>query len=211
MRISTTTLESFRLFMTEDWMAEADLINSIKGVRVETDAMRLGTAFHRILETPEPHRTVCGYFADGFHFPDATMQPALDLIDRRGVFEVKSTKPYGAHTVVCKADQLVGCDGFEHKTTCSSFDADKYLASYQWRFEMAIFGPELVRLTYRVFCLEEPKEGIVGLRGIEVVPVYRYPQLETDCADLVRRFADYVTARGLTQFLQPKLVQDVAA
>jgi hypothetical protein len=200
MRISTTTLESFRLFMDQDWMAEADLINSIKGIREETPQMRLGTAFHSVLETPDHYRVPLGYLCDGFSFPDATMQQPLDLIDRRGVFEVKATKQFGPHTVVAKADHIVGTSIAEHKTTCSSFDVDKYLQSYQWRFECAIFEPSSI--TYRVFCLEDPKEHIVHLRSIETATVYPYPALERDCAQLVRRFIDYVTQRKLTQYFE---------
>lgn len=200
MRISTTTLESFRLFMDQDWMAEADLIASIKGERVESEAMQLGTAFHAVLESPEQYRVPLGYRCNGFSFPDATMQPALALIDRRGVFEVKATKPFGAHTVVAKADHIVGTAIAEHKTTCGSYDVDKYLSSYQWRFECAIFQPTAI--TYRVFCLEDPKQQIVNLRAIEQVAVYPYPALERDCASLVRRFVDYVTLRKLTGYLE---------
>ena len=47
MRISTTTLESFRLFCDpeQDWMSEADLIATIKGEFVPTPAVELGKAF----------------------------------------------------------------------------------------------------------------------------------------------------------------------
>jgi hypothetical protein len=200
MRISTTLLDTFRLWADQDWMAEQQVLNQIIGVREETDAMRLGTAFHSVLETPDQYRVPLGYACHGFSFPDATMRPLLDLIDRRGVFEVKAVTHFGPHTVVARADQIVGTAGFEHKTTCSSFDIDKYLSAYQWRFECAIFG--LSSITYRVACLEDPKEGIVGLKGIEQVTVYPYAELERDCARLVDRFVDYVTRRGLTSYLE---------
>lgn len=200
LRISTTTLEAFRLYQTADWFPEQDLINTITGVRVETGAMRLGTAFHAVLEDPDRYRVFTGYSCDGFSFPDATMRPALALIDRSGPFEVKSQATLLGHTVVAKADQIVGARIYEHKTTTNSFDADKYLASFQWRFMAAIFQP--VSVTYRVFLLEEPREGIVGLKGMETVTVYPYPALRTDCETLLRQFLDYVTTRGLTAHLE---------
>lgn len=210
MRISCTTLESYRLFVEQDWMEEAALIASIKGEFVPTDAMRLGTAFHRVLETPARYRVPLGYLCDGFHFPDATMREPLALIDRRGTFEVKGTMLVDGHTIVAKADQIVGAAIVEHKTTTSSYDIDKYLPSYQWRYEAAIFQP--VSITYRTFLLEEPTGQIVGLRGIEGVTVYPYPALEADCRDLVRQFVDYVKQRGLTSYLErPGTDVDLAA
>ena len=163
--------------------------------------MALGTAFHAVLEAAGGlQASTSGILCDGFHFPDATMRPMLDLIDRRGTFEVKATKAFGPHTVVAKADQIVGTHVYEHKTTTNPFDPDKYLQAYQWRFEAAIFQP--VAITYRVAILEEPKERIVGLKSVEQVTVYPYPELERDCAQLVDRFVAYVRARDLTRFLE---------
>jgi hypothetical protein len=210
MRISTTTLESFRLFVEQDWMEEATLIATIKREVVPNEAMRLGTAFHAVLETPNAYRVPFGFMCDGFSFPDATMAEPLSLIDRRGTFEVKGTMVVDGHTIVAKADQIVGAAIYEHKTTTGSYDIDKYLPSYQWRVEAAIFQP--VSITYRTFVLEEPREGIVGLRGIETVTVYPYPALLRDCTDLARRFVAYVTARGLTSYLErPGTDVDLAA
>ena len=210
LRISATTLEAYRLYVEQDWMEEAALIQTIKRDVVPTEAMRLGTAFHSVLETPDSYRVPFGYLCDGLHFPDATMAEPLALIDRRGTFEVKSTMVVDGHTIVARADQIVGSHIYEHKTTTGSYDADKYLDSCQWRVEAAIFQPGAI--TYRTFLLEEPKESIVGLRGIEHLTVYPYPALVSDVRDLVRRFVGYVTQRGLTRYLdRPGTDVDLAA
>jgi hypothetical protein len=106
MRASATTLQSFYLYLTEEWMTEASLIESIKGVYVPTPQMELGTAWHAVLETPETYRVPGGYRCRGYAFDDATMNPLLALIDRRGVFEVKGTVEFDGHTLVAQADQL---------------------------------------------------------------------------------------------------------
>jgi hypothetical protein len=97
-------------------------------------------------QVPRPRRLPC----NGLSFDDATMREPLALVDRRGVFQVKSTKAYGDCTVVAKADTIVGAHIGEWKTTTSTFDVEKYLQSCQWRFELDIFGAP--QLTYHVFC-----------------------------------------------------------
>jgi hypothetical protein len=201
-RISATTLEQFRLFEVEDWMTEDSLIASIKREFVPTHKVELGQAFDAILTDPEPYKVAGGYQCDGFTFGDDIMQPSLAVMDRAGVCQVKATKEYGLHTVVCKADQLLGSRVVENKTTLSSFDFDKYAASYQWRYMLDIF--DAPQVTYNVFCLfESAQNGVLELRSIETFDLYRYPRMHQDCADLVRRFADYVLMRGLQSHLQP--------
>lgn len=204
MRISTTTLESFRLFMEPDqeWMTEQSLIDSIKGAFIPTPAVLLGKAFGTVLETPEPYRVSGGYRCGDYTFPEAVMAPCLDLMDREGVFEAKAIKRYGDCDVVARADQLSGARLIEHKTTLSTFDFEKYADSYQWRFMVDIFEPALV--TYHVFCLSESGNGVVDLRSIESFNLFPYAALHQDCCDLLAAFVSYVTAKGLDGFLRQR-------
>lgn len=204
MRISTTTLESFRLFMQPDqeWMTEESLHDSILGKFVPTSAVELGSAFGKVLETPEPYRVPGGYRHGSYSFDDDAMAPCLALMDRRGVFEAKATKEYGDCTVVAVADQLVGANLIEHKTTCSTFDFDKYAASYQWRFMADIFEPAWI--TYHVFCLKDSPNGVIELRGIETFNLYPYAELHGDCCELLAQFCTYVRAKGLDGYLRDR-------
>ena len=91
LRISATMLESFRLWMTEDWMKEEDLIAKIKGEFAWTPAMRLGTANHACVERPQ--RALSGYYEmDGFRFTAEAVESMLGKIEPSGLFEVKTTK-----------------------------------------------------------------------------------------------------------------------
>jgi hypothetical protein len=213
MRISTTTLESFRLFMDpeQEWMSEADLIDSIRGVWAPNHKVLLGLAFGSVLEAPERYRIPGGYritprgSAETFELGDDVMGPALALIDRpRTVFEAKGIGRYGRHDVVAKADQFVGAHLIETKTTCSSFDFDKYAASCQWRFYLDVFdGARSV--TYHVFCLSETEgNDVVSLKSVETFTLYPYHELHEDCAALVRDFEDYVRVKGLTDVLDKR-------
>lgn len=206
LRISATNLESFRLFLTGDWMTEESLIDSLTGVFVSTPAVQLGHAYHAVLEQPDAYRVAQGYVCEGFTFSDATMDPMLTLIDRRGVFEVKATKTIGDVTLVAQADQLVGAHLYEFKTT-SQFAIDKYLDSIQWRIYALLF--ETVAITYRVATVDDHGNGVVELKSLDAFTVYPYTGLQADCADLIDRFVAYVTAKGLDGFFRAR--QEAAA
>lgn len=211
MRISATQLESFRLFMEQDWMTEDELAATIRGVFVPNHNVNLGTAFGRVLETPERYAASGGYRVvvngETFEFGEDVMAPCLDLIDRRGVFEAKAVQAYGPHNVSSKADHLLGAHLSEFKTTLSTFDFDKYANSVQWRFMADAFRPS--RITYRVFCLSEAPNGVIGLRSIECFDLYPYAGLHQDCRALVEDFASYVEAKGLNGLLNAR--QEAAA
>lgn len=211
MRISTTVLESFRLFLDpeQEWMSEDDLHATIRGKFIPNHKVLVGLAYGTILETPEPYKVPGGYRItprDGpetFEFADDVLAPALALIDRpQTVFEAKALGRYGPHDVVARADQLVGARLIETKTTLSTFDFDKYASGCQWRFMLDIF--QAASCTYHVFCLSEDVNGVIDLRSVESFNLYPYPTLRLDCEELVSRFVEYVTVKGLAPFLEQR-------
>lgn len=211
MRISVTTLESFRLWSQpeQDWMSEDELLATIRGEFKPTQAVLLGQAFGAVLETPGRYQVDGGYRVlprggrSPYFFSDAVMTPAMAIMDyQHGVFEAKATKQYGDCTVVAKADQLVGARLIEHKTTLGSFDFDKYAHSYQWRYMVDIFQP--VSVTYHIFLLAEERDGSTALRGIETFNFFPYAELHADCWNLLRGFTSYVTAKGLDTLLRAR-------
>lgn len=194
---------------------EAELIAKIKGEFCWTPAMVVGTAYHSVLEHPQ--KLLTGrYESNGVMFEAAAVDPMLDRIDRRGVFEVKTTKSIGVtriagagldHIVlVTKADHLAGAHLSEFKTTLSSFDPEKYLASYQWRVMSLLFEPQWI--TYHVACLkeEDPLDDgaqVFGLRSLESMNVFPYPHLESDVRHMAGELVQYVKAKGLESYLTP--------
>jgi hypothetical protein len=209
MRISATTLESYRLWRDpeQEWMSEDDLMNTIKGVFVPNHKINIGTAFGRIMEDPDrylvPGGFKCKAGGEWIGFDRDVMEPCLAVLgDRSGVFEAKAIHPYGECDVVSKADYLSGAELHEFKTTLSSFDPVKYMDSCQWRFMADAFQPR--RIVYYVFCLHEATNGVIELKSIERLPLYPYQGLSADCAALVREFTGYVTARGLDGILRER-------
>lgn len=205
MRISTTTLESFRLWSDpeQDWMPESELLASIRGEFTPTPPVLLGKAFGEVLERPWDFLVAGGFQHGCFRFDAASMAPALALMDHaRGVFEAKGTKDYGRSTVVAKADQIVGAHLYEHKATLNPFNIEKYLDSYQWRYMADIFEPAVI--TYHIFLLAEQPDLSHSVRGVETFSVYPYAALHDDCAELVRRFEQFAEARGVADYLRER-------
>ena len=203
-------LESYRLWRDGDWMAESELIATIKGEFRPTRAVLAGQAFGKVLERPDRYVIDGGYGItvhgpDGpqtFTMDDEVMRPAFALMDYvHGVFEVRAGKVYGDAYVAAVADQVVGDHVIEHKTT-AAFDLDKYASSYQWRFYADIFGAS--RITYHVFIIDDHGNGVLEVRGIESFHLYPYPDLHDDCAALVSEFHDYVKLRGLEGLLRAR-------
>jgi hypothetical protein len=205
MRIAATTLEKYRLYMKEDFVPESDLIATIKGEYHETPEMRLGRAYHAILERPQ--RALSGFYeSDGFRFEDAAIENLLDRL-RPGLCEVKTSKELlvpgaGVCTLVAKCDHISGASISEFKTTLDSFDSEKYLASAQWRIYLYLFQAQF--FTYHVACLKEDGDRF-ALKSLESMNCFPYPDLERDVRELVREFCSYVKARGLESYLIPKV------
>lgn len=210
MRISTTTLESFRLWREpeQDWMTEDDLVAQIRGEFQPTPITELGTAFDHVLNDPQKHQVDGGYTSGLHFFPDLMMAPVLELLGRRGVSQVKHEKAYGDCVIVAKADELIGVRCIENKTTTGQFNIDKYLESYQWRYLIDVFGVRMV--TYRVFLLSDPEQGAIRLREIQSFNTFPYAELHYDCERLVREFATYARSRGLEAFLAERQEQYAA-
>lgn len=199
MRISATQIESFRLFLSGEWMSTEEFHAGLTGTFAPTHAVALGTAFGKVLETPDAYKAPHGYritaYGETFEFGDDVMAEPLSLVDRRGTFEAKAVKRYGPHEVASKADHLYGAELSEFKTTLGTFDFDKYAASCQWRFMADAFQPR--RITYHVFCLSQAANGVISLKGCESFDLYPYAGLSRDCGEMVHEFASYVRAVGL--------------
>jgi len=184
MRISATWLESFRLFQSEDYVEEGELIAMIRGKSVPNEKMLVGTAFHKWIYTPTTQEV------DGYEF-----ETSLKLPNIPGSQEVKTVlKLSSNHQLVCKADSLHGYDVHEVKSTSSPFSSDKYAKSYQWRLYAMAF--QAARVIYHVFNLDfgTDKYFITAYNDLQI-PVY--PDMVKDCHDLIEDFIHFCERKGL--------------
>lgn len=182
-----SSLEAFRRYLiTEDVTAE-DLVQWITTDN-PTPAMRAGTAFHKAMETAEDgeHETL---EADGYTFllPDAEI--ALPAIR-----ELRASKQYGDLTVTGCVDLLDGLRVEDHKST-SRFDAERYLAGYQWRLYLDIFEADTFR--WNVWPIREVEPMVFQVSPPELLEAQRYPGMEADCARLANDYLEFARWHAL--------------
>lgn len=176
-----SNIEAFRRWREDDDQPVEQLVEYIT-VDNPTKPMLAGTAFHEALE----HADVGSYdvlqaMGYTFHLPDAEL--VLPSIR-----EVRAYRAYGGLMVTGKVDCLDGRRVDDHKTT-SRFDAERYLAGYQWRYYLDLFGADVFR--WNVFELKEVGDLEYQVSPPQLLEVTRYPRLHDDCMQLALDYLDF--------------------
>ncbi len=190
-------VEAFRRFERDEDAEIDDLLASIRGEGAGSEAMRVGTAFHRALELAS-----FGDFesleANGYRFTfDGNCELMLPMVR-----EVRASKTWMVDdapiTISGQVDAIDGKLVIDHKTT-ARFDPERYIAGCQWKLYLEIFGAQQFRWT--VFEIQEIAAELGSGEQAYVVTAqhrleqFRYPALEADCQALVERFARFVRER----------------
>ncbi len=135
------------------------------------DSMKIGTAWHKILENPE--KEIDSIEQDGITFRiDCDCQIFLPQIR-----EIRADKTYiiGNNEVTLSG----GCDGIsgnkiiDHKLTFHE-NLDTYFESYQWRAYLDIFNADIFE--YYIYSAKETKDEIV-INNVSSIKMYRYPAM----------------------------------
>lgn len=183
MLFRVSELESFRQWRMDEDAELEPFLARLRGEEPPSEAMLAGTAFHKALELAKP-----GEFdtmeALGYQFViTADIKIALPPIR-----ELRAYKTYGPITVTGQVDGLEGLRVDDHKTT-GRFDADRYLAGFQWRFYLDIFGADIFR--WNVFEHRLLRERVYEVFGFHTLEQHRYPTLERDCRALALDMAAF--------------------
>lgn len=221
--IRVTQLESFRKYLNNgeyDYyeITEQSVIDSISGKFKGNELTRIGTAFHSIIETGEPHYAdptegcVIDVDDHGVRFNAQQLQVALDYRNEfPGAFhEIRRYKDYGRAIVTGCADLIDGVEPHDVKTKFSTPSDKDYIDSCQWRYYLDIFEADVFHFDLFVFEGYKKKHGY-DVRGLELkrytppITCYRYPEMTDDNIALVNMFMDWAEERGLTHLLHPDL------
>ncbi len=183
MRARVSGIEAFRYWQGAEDQTPADLVERLTSFEA-TPQMLAGTAFHKALEEAKPG-SYDTLYANGyaFHMPDAE----LVLPDIR---ELRAFANYGPLRVGGCVDCLHGKRIDDHKTT-GRFDAERYLAGYQWRYYLDLFDADVFR--WNVFEIREIKPLVYEVADPQILETYRYPGLHDDCARLAAEFYEFAT------------------
>ena len=188
-------LEAFRKFqLEEDWPLE-NFLRQVTGDE-STAQQRVGTAFHKALQFASigEHET---FSVDGYTF---ILDASLGEIELPFLKEMRLARQYGDLTVSGQVDGIDGLTVTDYKTT-GSFDADRYLESYQWRLYLDIAS--CTRFRYLIFEIDIPYERDVHdekvylefdpihIKRLHKLECFSYPQLHEDCSLLASSYESF--------------------
>lgn len=148
-----------------------------------SEAMLAGTAFHKALELAKlgdyDNLEANGYL---FKFAD-------DIeIEQPIIREFRANKKYGGLLVTGQVDGVFNNIVIDYKTT-KSFDADRYLSGYQWRFYLDLLGLDVFQ--WNVFVIKENEPNVYIVKDHHVLKASRYPELTSDCETLAAQYYDF--------------------
>lgn len=197
LRVSTTDLDKYRRFRADD---DADLATFLAELREpfrQTPAMAAGTALHEFLER---HDVVPG-ITDDFDIGEVRTESGHTfvfdcdvVIDLPPIRECKQTGEYQIGdclvTLVAKVDAVHGKRIDDHKFT-GSYDAERFLSSFQWRCYLDIFGADEFR--WNVFEGYETPEGSKRYRitNVHQLSAWRYPTMREDVERELGLFVEF--------------------
>ena len=172
------------LFEGQEEPTVEDLIKFIT-TEEPTEAMQIGTAFHKALETAQygEHETL---EANGFRFLLPDCELALPVVR-----EMRAYGEYGGLTVTGQVDAVEGRRIYDHKTT-SRFDPERYLDGCQWRFYLDLFGAD--EFVWNIFEVKQVDPDTVRVSEPHVLKAYRYPEMRADCERLAADYLEFARA-----------------
>ena len=143
MRLSTTTIESYRLFRLEDWMTEDAMVATALGTTEWTPRMAVGSLFEAAINGEGSRSdgviTVTGDHGD-CKFGAGDVDRMARLLPQHRTPQVKAEMPLIGHTLVGVADYLCGPQIRDLKTTQKPISPDRYDRSLQWKSYLTLFG-----------------------------------------------------------------------
>lgn len=191
MRVSSTQIDAFVRWQKNEDAPVEEIIAYLTKRTPHTDAMRAGSAFHKVLEHAA-YGEIEKAEQDDFTFDFSELNAFVEM---PGVRELKMeclTVAAGFPvTVVGVVDAQVRNGVYDHKLT-ARFDAERYADSYQWRCYLHWFGFDWMQ--YNVFEAYQPanEPGLYIVRNFHPLRFTRYPELSTDVERVTREFVLFV-------------------
>lgn len=197
--VSVSTLDQFRRFRDE-LISEDDLVESITGAFVPTRQILVGREVHELIER-------AGDSASCELIDAARCMEMIDREDMLGEPECWISGELAGARITARVDALHGVEVREFKSTWSAFNADRYMASYQWRLYLALSQAQ--RFVYRVFEMAEGDKGLAHIKADHTLTLAPYVGMVEDCENLIREYfawADSALARGISLDRQKQAV-----
>lgn len=196
-RLRVTDLDLWVRFLEpEREEFEVSLDDFLRQMRRESPAtpdMKAGQAFHTLMERAQTGETLDGGLTgieqDGFYF-HFTEDFEVELPRGRedSVERIYQT-PSGAVLLRGKVDASDPVTVTDYKLS-STFDAERYAASLQWRAYLDMTGAK--RFRYLVFEGRRDERGDVWIYGLHRLEFWSYPEMHADVERRVGELADFL-------------------
>lgn len=205
MKISATTVESFRLFQTADWMTEEKFLSQVKRTEPKSKYAELGIAFHEIIQNPHKAFNYFGKMqpdghdflaSNGVVFPYDTIMRIYSDIDYRFPFELKFDKDYIINgqpvKISMRCDQLISLVCVDFKAVFTQYDFTKYMDSMQWKIYCDITEAEAFQYLVYEFGVN------LNLKRKHKPALLRpYMGMQIDIINIISEFVEYIHIRQL--------------
>jgi hypothetical protein len=190
MRISASDLDQLLWFRRIEDMTTDDLIKRLRREEPPNRMMKVGTAFHSILEQPPEDELVC-VERDGFNF----IIECDGEVELPQMMEVKTERHYTIDgidvTLVSKPDGIDGNVVKEYKLTAKP-KPENYFDSYQWRAYLDAYSADIVEyMIFHAKDLGEDKGNQIIIKDVSPFRLYRYPGMRDDLIAGIREFVEF--------------------
>jgi hypothetical protein len=179
MRLSTTTVESYRLFRTFDWMEEDSMIRTALGLTEWTPRMAVGSGFEAAVNGEGSHSDgVIKIDSDhgAFYFEEKDAERIASRLPEHRLPQVKAQATVCGHDLVGVADYICGAEIRDLKCTQKTINSELYVRSLQWQSYLRLFGGK--RFWFDVCHMEEGKDGVWRVRDFEQIVCSPYPGMD---------------------------------
>lgn len=181
-----SSVESYRRYLNDEEGDLASILRDLQGFE-PSEKMLAGTAWHKVLELASLG-DIIDAAANGFTF---TVSVDIDL-SLPEIRELRAAKTYMVDgkpiTITGQVDAIEGLRIIDHKTT-ARFDPERFMAAFQWRLYLEIFGAD--SFEWNVFEMKETGPRHYEIFAFHPLAQCRYPGMEKDCELLVADFARF--------------------
>jgi hypothetical protein len=221
-RVSVTTIEKFRRYMTEAsaYDTEEALVESLKGLFTGNDKTKFGGAYHKVIEGD--FIEISGQVKvkekeNDFVFTPEQAKPALDfrkahpfMIHEMDVKKVYETAFFPIQ-VSARVDGIEGSQIHDAKTKFRALSSvNEYVDSCQGKFYLDILGLDVFH--YNIFEIKG-FDGLIGkspfhFKDVQIIrhePITcaRYEYMDLDLHTLLNDFLEYLHNRNYVSLLKP--------
>lgn len=188
LRLSVTELDAYRRYRDDEDVALEALLRQLRREEPPSRPMLAGKALHHILEHASPGQEFITAEHDGFKFRfDLDCELPLPAV-RELKGETILPTSLGPVTLVGVVDGLHGAVR-DYKLT-SRFDAERYLASFQWRCYLTMFNAR--EFQYDVFVgFDDEAKGEIRVTDYHPLRLFAYPAMREDVLREVDEFARF--------------------